>query len=176
MHSSQKKVKKLLTGEEMKFYTADLCDKYPNDVRVLEPLFKSYGGAKKMMGQIVTVQLPGSNKTLAEFLKTTQGDGKIVVVNVDAQYTAVVGDNLMKFALDNNWAGMVINGYVRDTKNTKEIGVGLFALGTCPKKTMEPRDGALHVTFCFAGVEFNEGDYLYADRDGIIVSHLPLEM
>ena len=160
----------------MKFYTADLCDKYPNDVRVLEPLFKSYGGAKKMMGQIVTVQLPGSNKTLAEFLKTTQGDGKIVVVDVDAQYTAVVGDNLMKFALDNNWAGMVINGYVRDTKNTKEIGVGLFALGTCPKKTMEACEGNLHVTLQFGGVEFKEGDYLYADRDGIIVSHLPLEM
>lgn len=160
----------------MKFYTADLCDKYPNEVRVLEPLFKSYGGAKKMMGQIVTVQLPGSNKTLAEFLKTTQGDGKIVVVDVDAQYTAVVGDNLMKFALDNNWAGMVINGYVRDTKNTKEIGVGLFALGTCPKKTMEVCEGNLHVTLQFAGVEFKEGDYLYADRDGIIVSHLPLQM
>ena len=160
----------------MKFYTADLCDKYPNDVRVLEPLFKSYGGAKKMMGQIVTVQLPGSNKTLAEFLKTTQGDGKIVVVDVDAQYTAVVGDNLMKFALDNGWSGMVINGYVRDTKNTKEIDVGLFALGTCPKKTMEVKEGSLHDTVSFGGITFNEGDYLYADRDGIIVSAMPLEM
>ena len=160
----------------MKFYTADLCDKYPNDVHVLEPLFTSYGGAKKIMGQIVTGELPGSNKTLAEFLKTTQGEGKIVVVDVKARYTAVVGDNLMKFALDNNWAGMVINGYVRDTKNTKEIDVGLFALGTCPRKTMEPLDGTLHVDLNFAGVTFTEGDYLYADRDGIIVSHLPLEM
>ena len=160
----------------MKFYTADLCDKYPNDVRVLEPLFKSYGGSKKMMGQIVTIKLPGHNKTLAEFLKTTQGNGRIVVVDVDAQYTAVVGDNMMKFALENGWAGMVVNGYVRDTKNTKEIGIGLFALGTCPKKTMEPCEGSLHVTLQFAGVEFKEGDYLYADRDGIIVSKIPLEM
>lgn len=160
----------------MKFYTADLCDKYPNDVQVLEPRFTSYGGSKKMMGQIVTIKLPGHNKTLAEFLKTTQGEGKIVVVDVDAQYTAVVGDNLMKFALDNGWAGMVINGYVRDTKNTKEIDVGLFALGTCPRKTMEASEGTLHVNLDFAGVEFNEGDYLYADRDGIIVSHMPLEM
>ena len=160
----------------MKFYTADLCDKYPNDVHVLEPLFKSYGGAKKMMGQIVTIMLPDNNKTLAEFLKTTQGDGKILVIDVEAKYTAVVGDNMMKFAYENNWSGIVVNGYVRDTKNTKEIDVGLFALGTCPKKTIETKDGVLHVKLNFAGVVFNEGDYLYADRDGIIVSHLPLEM
>ena len=160
----------------MKFYTADLCDKYPNDIHVLEPLFKSYGGAKKMMGQIVTIKLPDNNKTLAEFLKTTQGDGKILVIDVEAKYTAVVGDNMMKFALENNWAGLVLNGYVRDTKNTKEIPVGLFALGTCPSKTIEPQEGALHVDLHFAGITCKEGDYLYADRDGIIVSETLLEM
>ena len=159
----------------MKFYTADLCDKYPNDVHVLEPILKSFGGAKRMMGQIVTVKLSGSNKTLIELLKS-EGSHQIAVVDVDANYTAVVGDNLMKFAHENNWAGIIINGYVRDTKNTKEIDVGLFALGTCPKKTMEPSEGFLHVTVNFGGVSFNEGDYLYADRDGIIVSATPLEM
>lgn len=159
----------------MKFYTADLCDKYPEHVRVLEPILKSYGGAKRAMGQIVTVKLPGSNKTLVELLKS-EGAGQIVVVDVEARYTAVVGDNLMKFAHENHWAGIVINGYVRDTKNTKEIDVGLFALGTCPKKTMEPKEGALHGNVTFGGISFNEGDYLYADRDGIIVSATPLEM
>ena len=159
----------------MKFYTADLCDKYPNDVRVLAPIMKSYGGNKRVMGQIVTVQLTGHNKTLVELLKT-DGAGQIAVVDVGARYTAVVGDNLMKFAYENNWAGIVINGYVRDTKNTKEIDVGLFALGTCPKKTMEMSEGKLHLPLSFGDITFNEGDYLYADRDGIIVSSIPLEM
>lgn len=159
----------------MKFYTADLCDKYPEHIHVLDPIMKSYGGAKRVMGQIVTIKLPGHNKTLVELLKS-EGAGQIAVVDVDAKYTAVVGDNLMKFAYENNWAGIVINGYVRDTKNTKEIDVGLFALGTCPKKTMELAEGSLHDTVSFGGITFNEGDYLYADRDGIIVSHIPLEM
>ncbi|WP_333804381.1 ribonuclease E activity regulator RraA [Sulfurospirillum sp.] len=159
----------------MKFYTADLCDKYPDNIQVLEPIMKSYGGAKRVMGQIVTVKLSGHNKTLVELLKS-EGNGQIAVVDVDATYTAVVGDNLMKFAYENNWAGIIINGYVRDTKNTKEIDVALFALGTCPKKTMEACEGSLHVKVIFGGVSFNEGDYLYADRDGIIVSQTPLEM
>lgn len=160
----------------MKFYTADLCDTYPDKVRVLSPIFKSYGGAKRMMGEIVTLKLPGNNKTLAEFIKTTQGNGRIIVIDVEAQYTAVVGDNMMKFALQNGWAGMLVNGYVRDTKNTKEIDVGLFALGTCPSKIIEPCDGALHVSVSFADVTFCEGEYLYADRDGIILSQNPLEI
>lgn len=159
----------------MKFYTADLCDKYPEHVQVLDSIMKSYGGSKRVMGQIVTIKLPGHNKTLVELLKS-EGAGQIAVVDVDAKYTAVVGDNLMKFAYENNWAGIVINGYVRDTKNTKEIDVGLFALGTCPKKTMEVKEGSLHDTLSFGGITFNEGDYLYADRDGIIVSAMPLEM
>ena len=159
----------------MKFYTADPCDKYPEHVQVLDPIMKSYGGSKRVMGQIVTIKLPGHNKTLVELLKS-EGAGQIAVVDVDAKYTAVVGDNLMKFAYENNWAGIVINGYVRDTKNTKEIDVGLFALGTCPKKTMEVKEGSLHDTVSFGGITFNEGDYLYADRDGIIVSAMPLEM
>lgn len=159
----------------MKFYTADLCDKYLETVHVLDPVMKSYGGAKRMMGKIVTVQLPGSNKTLIELLKS-DGDGQIAVVDVSGIYTAVVGDNLMKFAYENNWAGILINGYVRDTKNTKEIDVGLFALGTYPKKTMVAQDGTLHQTLSFGGVTFHEGDYLYADRDGIIISSTALEM
>lgn len=159
----------------MKFYTADLCDKYNDQVQVLDPILKSYGGLKKVMGQIVTIKIPDNNKSLIELLKT-EGEGKIAVVDVEGKYTAVVGDNLMKFALENNWAAIVINGYVRDTKNTKEIEVGLFALGTCPQKTPKPKEGTLHVQLSFGNVTFNEGDYLYADRDGIIISSSPLEM
>ncbi|MBV5277626.1 MAG: ribonuclease E activity regulator RraA [Campylobacteraceae bacterium] len=159
----------------MKFYTADLCDKYDNQVQVLDPILKSYGGLKKVMGQIITIKIEDNNQSLAKLLQT-DGDGKIVVVDVEGKYTAVVGDNLMKFALENNWTAIIVNGFVRDTKNTKEIEVGLFALGTCPKKTLPPKDGTLHVTFSFGGVTFREGDYLYADRDGIILSATPLEM
>jgi len=159
----------------MKFYTADLCDKYPKLVQVLHPILKSYGGAKRIMGHIITLKLHGHNQTLIDLLKS-EGAGQIVVVDVGAKFTAVVGDKLMKLALDHHWAGLVINGYVRDTKNTKEIDVGLFALGTCPRKTIESKEGELHANITFGGLSFKNGDYLYADRDGILLSATPLEM
>ena len=37
------------------------------------------------------------------------------------RYFAVVGDNLMKFANDNKYEGIIVNGYVRDTVTTKRF-------------------------------------------------------
>ena len=60
----------------------------------------------------------------------------MVVVDVDREFFAVVGENLMKFAHKNNYAGIVINGFVRDTFQITDIPVALYALGTCPRKSI----------------------------------------
>lgn len=159
----------------MEFYTSDLCDKYKDDVQVALPLFKSYGGKSYFEGEIVTIRLQDNNKDLVTLLKTN-GKGKVAVVDVDAKYVAVVGDILMGFAQENHWSGILINGYVRDIVNTKNIEVGLFALGTCPKKCPEPSNADIGITLNFAGVKFENGNYIYADEDGIIVSKTPLSM
>ena len=54
---------------------------------------------------------------------------------------AVVGENLMKFAHQNNYAGIVINGYVRDTFQITDIPVALYALDTCPRKYIPVTSG-----------------------------------
>jgi regulator of ribonuclease activity A len=64
----------------------------------------------------------------------------------------------------------VINGYVRDTHITETIPVGLVALGTCPRKSFEQNDGERDVTLRFGGVTFTPGDWVMADRDGVIVA------
>lgn len=67
---------------------------------------------------------------------------KILVIDVEAKYTAVVGDNMMKFAYENNWSGIVVNVMSKAIQNTKEIDV-TFALWHMPKKTIETKDGVL---------------------------------
>ncbi len=153
----------------MEFFTADLCDEYRDKVEVLEPIFKNYGGSKKCYGEIVTIKLDESNLALIELLKTKVKD-KIAVVDVDAAYYAVVGENLMNFAYENGWKAIVINGYVRDLHATKKADVGLFALGLCPRKSFKNSNAELDCELNFAGVTFKPGMYLYADIDGIILS------
>lgn len=154
----------------MEFFTADLCDEFSEKTEVLGPDFKSYGGSVKFEGSAITVKLDKNNKDLAVLLRDEKGEGKVVVVEVQRKYFAVVGDNLMKFASDNNYAGIIVNGYVRDTVNTKDFNVGLFAIGTCPKKYIPVQEGQINVPLNIDGVDIKQGDYIYADADGIVVT------
>ena len=154
----------------MIFATADLCDDFRDEVEVLCENWFSCGGADNFHGEIVTIELDESNSGLVALLLNTKGEGRVVVVDVSKAYYAVVGDNLMKFAYENGWAGIVVNGYVRDTKFTRTIDVGLMALGTCPRKSFKDseskRGGDLH----FGDTVIRDGDYLYADMDGVVIS------
>ncbi|MEN8718311.1 MAG: S-adenosylmethionine--2-demethylmenaquinone methyltransferase [Sulfurovum sp.] len=154
----------------MGFFTADLCDEYPELTDVLGPKFKSYGGNKKFSGEVVTIKLDRNNKVLAEYLKNNNGSNKIVVVDVEEKYFAVVGDNLMKFASDNKFEGIIVNGYVRDTVTTKEFDVGLYAKGTCPRKYIPVQEAQTGVDLLIDDVSILNGDYIYVDPDGIVVT------
>uniref|UniRef100_UPI004048DBF4 S-adenosylmethionine--2-demethylmenaquinone methyltransferase n=1 Tax=Aliarcobacter sp. TaxID=2321116 RepID=UPI004048DBF4 len=122
----------------MNIHTADLCDdNQDKKIQVLSSKFKNYGGLKRFYGQIVTVKLDKSNWRLLEMLRDEDGQGKIVVVDNAQEFFGVVGDKLMAYADKNNWAAIILNGFVRDTDETKNISVGLFAIGTCPLRNFE---------------------------------------
>lgn len=154
----------------MKSYTADICDNYPNNVQVLAPHYNSYGGVAMCHGKIVTIELFEDNKALVELLRDTSGEGKICVVDVKGDYCAVVGETLMGYAYHNGWAGIVINGYVRDTHQTAVVPVGLYALGTYPFKSQKKAEANHNTVLEFSGVTFTPGEFLYADKDGIVVT------
>ena len=154
----------------MSFSTADICDRYGKNVNVVAQTLHSYGKKKSFSGKIVTILLDKDNSDLVTMLRDEQGEGRVVVVDVYAKYCAVVGDTLMGYALKNGWAGIVINGYVRDTKITKDIDVGLMALGTCPRKSSKKSSSQRNIDLHFGGVSFKSGEYIYADEDGVVVS------
>ena len=152
----------------MDFFTADLCDAYTNEVQVAQPIFTNYGGIAKCHGSMKTIKLYEHNADLVSMLQE-DGEGHIAVVDVNGDYCAVVGENLIKFAHQNNWAGIVVNGYVRDTHVTKTVPLALFALGTCPYKSPNKAPSKRGVEVVFGGVAFREGEYLYGDEDGIVI-------
>jgi len=160
----------------MSFMTADICDEHGDSVRVMELGLSSYGGVSGFYGEIVTIRIDEDNSDLIPILRDTDGTGKVAVVDVSGSYCAVVGDNLMAFARDNGWAGIVVHGYVRDTKITKTIPVGLYALGTCPRKSPKKAKGELGIDLRFGGLDIIEGEYIYADEDGVIVSRYAIEL
>lgn len=154
----------------MEFFTADICDEHSELVHVLDDDFTNYGAKEKCMGEVVTIKLEKNNADLVALLRDEDGTGKIVVVDVEKEYFAVVGENLMKFAQKNNYEGIIINGFIRDTFQIKDIPVALFALGKCPRKYIPVTSAQRNIRLSFCGVQFEDGDYVYADTDGIILT------
>lgn len=100
------------------FATCDLCDAHKNSTdgnfRVLPPVFNSYGAREKFAGEVVTVKCFEDNS----FVKTTldtPGHGRVLVVDGGGSLRrALVGGNIGAAAAKNGWAGVVVNGCVRD--------------------------------------------------------------
>ena len=99
------------------------------------------------------------------------GTGKVLVVNGGASSAcAYLGDNLALLAYQNNWAGILINGMVRDVDELAKIQIGIKALGAHPKKSEKRGLGEFGHDIEFGGVKFQSGAFVYSDNNGVIVS------
>ncbi len=150
--------------------TADLCDFYAAELQIAEPIFKDYGGTAAFAGQIVTVKVEDDNTGVRALLETP-GDGRVLVVdNGGSLRCALVGDILGELAVSNHWAGLIVNGCIRDSDELRRLPIGLKALATMPVKSQKRGSGVRDLPVIFAGVTFTPGHYVYADADGIVVA------
>jgi len=160
------------------FATCDLCDEHKNDTdgdfRVLPPVFKDYGRRVKFAGQVSTVKCFEDN-TLVKAAVDSPGHGRVLVVDGGASLRrALVGGNLGKAAAKNGWAGVIVDGCVRDSAELAECDVGIRALALMPLPTEKRQEGQKDVAVQVQGVWVRPGDWLYADEDGIVVASRPL--
>ena len=160
----------------MNFTVPDICDDYLSKIQVLEPLFRPYGGRLKFRGEIVTIKCFEDNSLVKETL-ATDGQGKVMVVDGGGSLRcALLGDILGAMAEKNGWEGLLINGCVRDVEFLKSIDIGVNALNTYPLKSKKRNEGQLDIPVRFAGVDFQPGQYLYADENGIVVAREKLDI
>jgi len=160
----------------MQFSTPDLCDAHPDKVRVLQPMFNSYGGRKIFGGRIVTVKCFEDNSLVKDNVGRP-GQGCVLVVDGGGSLRrALLGDMLAESAVNNGWAGLLIYGCIRDVDIIGQLDLGVQALATIPVKTEKRGIGDYLVPVTFGGVTFNPGEYVYADNNGVIVSSEALEL
>jgi regulator of ribonuclease activity A len=158
----------------MTIKTADLCDDHADRVHIADPVFRAYGGRAAFGGPVSTLRIFEDNVLVRSALEEP-GDGRVLVVDGAASMRcALLGDQLAALAAGNGWAGVVVNGCIRDAADIAGIDIGVRALATMPLKSRKLGLGERDVPVAFAGVRFEPGHYLYADEDGILVSADPL--
>lgn len=149
--------------------TADLVDDIGPDVRSCDLQFGQFGARREFAGPISTVRCFEDNALLKSML-SEPGDGRVLVIDVGGSlHTALVGDVIAELGRTNGWAGLIVNGAVRDAATLRTLDIGIKALGTNPRKSAKTGAGERGIAVSLGGVDFIPGDLAYSDEDGIVV-------
>jgi len=149
--------------------TADLVDSIGPDVRSCDVQFRQFGGRAEFAGPISTVRCFEDNALLKTVLSQPGEGGVLVIDGGGSLHSALVGDVIAELARSNGWAGLVINGAVRDAAALRGIDIGIKALGTNPRKSTKTGVGDRDVEITLGGVTFTPGEIAYSDDDGIVI-------
>ncbi len=153
----------------MTLLTADLYDERGEDLQSVAVQFQSVGGNARFSGPIRTVSCFEDN-ALVKAVLARPGAGAVLVVDGGGSLqTALMGDMIAESAVANGWAGVIINGAIRDRVAIGGLALGVKALGSNPRKSSKTGKGSADVVVEFAGVLFRPGRMVFCDEDGILV-------
>ncbi len=155
--------------------TPDLSDKYPH-VDFLKLQFTNFGKKGFFSGKIETATCPDDNSKVKQILGE-EGKGKILIVDGQGSTrVALLGDMIAESAEKNNWQAVIINGCVRDVEALSNFKLGIFALGSVPKKSEKKNRGEIGIKINLGGILIESGNWAYADESGILISKEQLDL
>lgn len=159
----------------MSFATCDICDANEDKLAagtlsVLPPLFQIFGRQVAFSGPARTLKVFEDNVLVRAALETP-GNGQVLVVDGGGSLRcALVGGNLGVLAEKNGWAGIIVNGCIRDAVELNACNIGVRALATHPQRSVRKGVGETDLRVHIAGVAIRPGDWIYADADGVLVA------
>lgn len=148
--------------------TADLWDERGDTLNSVALQLRNFGGHTQFSGPIRTVRCFQDNALLKSVL-SSPGNGSVLVIDGKGSLnSALVGDIIAQLAVDNGWAGIIVNGAIRDSVAIARLPLGVKALGTNPAKSTKTGAGEMDVPVDIAGVTFRPGKSVWCDDDGIV--------
>ena len=159
----------------MTFATCDICDAHEDKLAagtlgILPPTFKTFGKQPAFCGQAATLKVFEDNVLVRSTLETP-GNGRVLVIDGGGSLRcALVGGNLGVLAEKNDWAGIVVNGCIRDSEELNVCNIGVRALAIHPQRSVRKGEGDSNILISIGGVAVHPGDWIYADADGILVA------
>ena len=160
----------------MELVTADIYDKYHTSLEVCELQFRSFGQRRSFFGPCSTLATFEDHTPVLATLHEP-GRGRVLVVDGQGSLrVGLMGDRLAEIGASNGWAGVVINGAIRDGLGIDRLAIGVKALGTTARRGWVPGRSERDPPLAFGGARFSPGDWVYADPDCVIISRTELDL
>jgi regulator of ribonuclease activity A len=156
--------------------TVTLAESNPGSVVALDPTVQldTYGGSVSFHGQIETIQTMSTD--LVSQVLNQPGQNRVLIIDGGGSRsdgTCLLDGTMAESAIRNGWKGVIVNGYVCDVARLQRTQLGVMALGTTPKKG-SVGGGQQSIVIALGSTQFQNGWWVYADADGILLSQLDI--
>jgi len=137
---------------------------------VMHPDIKPAVPGFRMLGRAFTVKAyPGSIITVHKALvEASPGDLIVVDGEGDVGAGALLGEIMALECQTKGFAGIAIDGAVRDVDGLRELGFPVFARGVTPRVGTNRRLGRTQVPVSCGGIVVHPGDIILGDDNGVV--------
>jgi 4-hydroxy-4-methyl-2-oxoglutarate aldolase len=123
----------------------------------------------RMAGPAFTVRAEDDHLTVLDALAAA-APGDVLVIATNGGSRAVFGELFATEARRRGLAGIVADGFCRDLRGLRAIGLPVFARGTTPRAGTTVSRAAHGATIACGGVQVASGDIVFGDDDGVLIA------
>jgi 4-hydroxy-4-methyl-2-oxoglutarate aldolase len=136
---------------------------------IVDPEVRAMIPEVRMAGPAFTVVAEDDHLPVMDALAQAAPDD-VLVIAANGGSRAVFGELFATEARRRGLAGIVTDGFCRDLRGLRGIGLPVFARGTTPRSGSTVSRTALGSTITCGGVEVAPGDIVFGDDDGLLIA------
>jgi 4-hydroxy-4-methyl-2-oxoglutarate aldolase len=136
---------------------------------VVDPAVRAMIPDVRMAGPAFTVLAEDDHLPVMTALAEAR-PGDVLVIATNGGTRAVFGELFATEARRRGLAGIVADGFCRDLRGLRGIGLPVFARGTSPRSGTTASRAAPGATIACGGVEVSPGHIVFGDDDGLLIA------
>jgi 4-hydroxy-4-methyl-2-oxoglutarate aldolase len=136
---------------------------------VVDPTVRAMISDVRMAGPAFTVLAEDDHLPVMSALAEAD-PGDVLVIATNGGSRAVFGELFATEARRRGLAGIVADGFCRDLRGLRGIGLPVFARGTTPRSGTTVSRSALGAAVVCGRVEVSPGDIVFGDDDGLVIA------
>ena len=122
-----------------------------------------------LCGPAVTVKTRPGDNLMAHMALNLAVEGDVIVVDGGGDLTnSIIGERMLAYCVAKKFAGMIVNGAVRDLGWIKAQGFPVYAAGVSHRGPYKDGPGEINVPLAIDGMVIEPGDLVIGDDDGLL--------